>query len=99
MMPDRVLHPPSAEFPVGADHHGSMLGRPYRQRVIGRGREPYLARGQTLVPVTPQHPADRGIDIVIQQEAHYPAAARSRDASATSAALKSGNASKIAPVS
>jgi hypothetical protein len=51
------------------------------------------------MPVTPQHPADRSVDIMIKQEAHYPAAARSRDASATSAALRSGNASKIAPVS
>jgi hypothetical protein len=51
------------------------------------------------MPVTPQHPADRGINIVIQQEAHYPAAARSLDASATSAALRSGKASKIASVS
>jgi hypothetical protein len=33
-----------------------------------------------------------------KQEADYPAAASSRDASAASAALKSGNASKIAPV-
>jgi hypothetical protein len=39
------------------------------------------------MPVTPQHPADRGINIVVQREAHYPAAVRSRDASATSAAL------------
>jgi hypothetical protein len=44
------------------------------------------------------HAANHSLDIVIQQEAHYPAAASSRDASATSAALKSGYASKIASV-
>ena len=49
--------------------------------------------------VTPQHPPDRGINVMIKQETHYPAAARSGDASATSAALRSGNASKIASVS
>jgi hypothetical protein len=58
-----------------------------------------VASCKALMPMPPQHPADRGINIVIEQEPHYPAAAKSRDASATSAALRSGNASKIAPVS
>ena len=70
-----------------------------RERVVGRGSQPSLARRQALMTVTPQHPPDRGINVMIKQETHYPAAARSGDASATSAALRSGNASKIASVS
>jgi hypothetical protein len=46
-----------------------------------------------------QLPVPRGVNVVVEQEPHYPAAASSRDASLTSAALRSGNASKIASVS
>lgn len=60
--------------------------------------KPTWPAGQAVMPLAPQHPSYRGIDIMIEQEAHYPAAARSRDASATSAAVRSGNAARIASV-
>jgi hypothetical protein len=58
-----------------------------------------LASCEALMLAAPQHPSHSGVDIVIEEKAHYPAALSSRDASSTSAAVRSGNAVKMASVS
>jgi hypothetical protein len=70
MSADRILHPSLAEFSVGADENGLMFYRPYGQFVILGAREACRTRGPALMAALPQHASNRGVHIVVKEEAH-----------------------------
>jgi hypothetical protein len=51
-MPDRVLHSPSAEFPVGADYHGSMVGRDSGRIEVLSGKVDGILLGGDIFPLS-----------------------------------------------
>ena len=69
---DRIAGAALAEFLIGADHDRVVTRRPHRQRVITGGRRPDRAGGPALVVASPEHPADRGVNVVIGEKAHLP---------------------------
>jgi hypothetical protein len=90
----------SAELSVAADQNGLAGVGPDSQVVVLRLSQPNLRSSKALVAAAAKHASDFSIDVLVEEEEHRRrqalwAEARDWRAASTSAAVKSGKASRM----